>query len=130
MAVQIREAAQVFVKAPSSRDHYAQRPTAEGNDADDALSKGDIGLTFTTHQATVVTAVEGAPAPYATAGDAAEAAEAAKRVQCAERYGIPPDRSIALRVEDSGALVSCLLSSSSCLVSRVGADGTDRTRET
>ena len=53
---------------------------------------------------TVVAAAKGAPAPYATAGDAAKAAEAAKRKQYTERYDIPPDRFIAFAVEDSGAL--------------------------
>ena len=112
MVPHIREAAQVFAKAPTVATYYAQKPTAAGDDADNTLSKGDIGFTFKTHQAaslsivdfTVVTAVKGAPAPYATAGDAAKAAEAAKRKKYAERYDIPPDRFIAFGVEDSGAL--------------------------
>jgi len=112
MSVHAREAAQVFVKVPTVATYYAQKPAAEGGDTDDTLSKGDIGLTFKTHQAasliivdfTVVAAAKGAPAPYATAGDAAKAAEAAKRKQYTERYDIPPDRFIAFAVEDSGAL--------------------------
>jgi hypothetical protein len=111
-SVHAREAAQVFEKAPTVATYYAQKPTAEGDNVDDTLSKGDIGLTFKTHQAasliivdfTVVAAAKGAPAPYATAGDAAKAAEAAKRKQYAERYDFPPDRFVAFAVEDSGAL--------------------------
>ena len=87
MAEHIRKAVQVSVTAPTIAAYYAQKPTAEGDDADDTLSKGDIGLTFTAHQAaslsiadfTVVVALKGAPAPYVTAGDVGKAAEAAKR---------------------------------------------------
>ena len=108
MAEHIRKAAQVSVTAPTIATYHAQKPTAEGDEADDTLS----GLTFTTHQAaslyiadfTVVTAVKGAPAPYVAAGDAAKAAEAAKRKQYTERCDIPPDRFTAFGVEDSGAL--------------------------
>jgi len=64
---------------------YPQKPTAMGDDANDTLSKGKIGLAFKNAQAaslsivdfTIVPAAKGNREPYTKAGDAAKVAEAA-----------------------------------------------------
>ena len=112
LSANAREAAQVFAKVPTVADYYAKKPEAAGDDADDTLSKGDIGLTFKNTLAgalhivdiVVTAAAKGAHAPYATAGDAAKAAEAVKCGQYNKRYDIPAGRLIAFGIEDSGAL--------------------------
>jgi len=39
-----------LVKAPTVATYHPQKPTAVGDDANDTLSKGDIGLALKTHR--------------------------------------------------------------------------------